>query len=340
MPSSPTAGALAKIEAERPRPKPGAPPVGREKTAEPAPSLPAKESKPAVIKTKSPAAKVEAPGMVEAPAKPANAPPKVEKPASKPPAPPAEAQEPSEPLPPRKSGEPEVREWISRFVDPDNPIQIGLHAGSDAGPFLKGDERDLDIEIEAAGSAGAPAPPKPPRKAGGLLPLRPRRGQRDTTWITASAGGVALLAALVVFVPRMRSTGSAPADSAAVAVAPTHEPTPTPQQRASRRRETPRTASPTKPASVDTVAATPHWQGIEVATYLDPYRASSESTRLSELTGLSTRVLESSDPNGDAYRVVLGSFGSRRKAERAADDLIRRGVIDEARVVPLGIKSP
>jgi len=49
--------------------------------------------------------------------------------------------------------------------------------------------------------------------------------------------------------------------------------------------------------------------------------------------------METSDPDGDAYRVVLGSFSSRRKAERTADDLIRRGVIEQARVVPLGLRS-
>lgn len=355
-------GTLAtKPSGERPRPKPVAPPVTAEKT----PSAPGSPPKaPPTVKAETPPVDetvsetpAAAPGKSPKPAKAAkpasgssiksDSTPKPDKTAAKPPAdppappaPPVEAQEHSETLPPRSSGEPEVREWISRFVDPDNPIQIGVHAGADASPFLKVDERELD-ELSETGGAPTSAPaPNPARKPRLPLPLRPRRGQRDTTWITASAGALVLLAALVVFVPRMKSSGSAPADSAAVATAPVQEPSPTPAQRAARRRAASRASQTAKAAVMDTVAEPPRWQGIEVATYLDPYRASSESARLADATGLSSRVMEASDVDGEAYRVVLGSFGTRKKAERMADDLIRRGLIDQARVVPLGKKAP
>jgi len=320
------------VETEKPSPKAIEKPVEKpvEKAAANIPAPQAKESK-----ASKPSAKA---AKTEPAARPTN-PPKAEKPAEKPaakqdsPAPPIET--PAEPLPPRSSGEPEVREWISRFVDPDNPIQIGVHAGSDTGPFLQ-DERDPEAEFQAEEMLGTSDAPKPKRKAT-PPPPRARRPRRDTTWITASAGVVVVLAALVIFIPRMKSNETAPADSAAVAVAPL-APTPTPAQRAARRRET-KASAPAKRANADTTTESPRWQGIEVATYLDPYRASAESNRLSELTGLSTRVMETSDPDGDAYRVVLGSFSSRRKAERTADDLIRRGVIEQARVVPLGLRS-
>ena len=332
-----------KAPAERPRPKPGAPPVAGDKPASPRPvaaekpateepiAPPAKESKPATKPAARPSAKPVPKG--EPVAKTAEKPPQSEKPA---PPPPAEPEPQAESLPPRSSGEPEVREWISRFVDPDNPIQIGVRAGADTAVFLQ-DERDPDAEFDVAAENLAMASstgPKAPRKAG-APPPKGGRGRRDTTWITATAGGVVVLAALVVFVPRMKSTGGAPADSAAVVAMPSQEPTPEPKERPSRRRDRTRTGDQIR-VSADTAAASrPRWQGIEVATYLDPYRASAESSRLSELTGLSTRVMEASDPDGDAYRVVLGSFSSRKKAERAADDLIRRGLIDQARVVPL-----
>ena len=50
--------------------------------------------------------------------------------------------------------------------------------------------------------------------------------------------------------------------------------------------------------------------------------------------------MESNDGEGETYRVVLGSFGSRRKADRAAEDLLSRGLIQEAHVVTLAPSAP
>jgi len=84
-------------------------------------------------------------------------------------------------------------------------------------------------------------------------------------------------------------------------------------------------------------AATPHrWQGIEVGTYIDSYRAGAERDRLKELTGLSARVLQTGRSGGETYHVVLGSFSTSSRAERMADRLIGQGMIDQAQVVPLG----
>ena len=42
------------------------------------------------------------------------------------------------------------------------------------------------------------------------------------------------------------------------------------------------------------------------------------------------------DMGASVYRIVLGGFDSKSAAENAASDLIKKGQIEEARVVPLG----
>jgi cell division protein FtsN len=46
-------------------------------------------------------------------------------------------------------------------------------------------------------------------------------------------------------------------------------------------------------------------------------------------------VITVTEGENTEYRLVLGSFDSRKSAERAASTLIERGLVDEARVVPL-----
>ncbi|MBI1796750.1 MAG: AAA family ATPase [Candidatus Eisenbacteria bacterium] len=75
--------------------------------------------------------------------------------------------------------------------------------------------------------------------------------------------------------------------------------------------------------------------GIAVGTYLNPERANSERTSLSESTQLPARVVTAAEDSVATYRVVIGSFADRVAAERAASDLIRRGLVNEARVVAL-----
>jgi type II secretory pathway predicted ATPase ExeA len=303
----------AKTPAEKPRAKAAAPP--------PKPAKPETEPPARPVKTSKQSAK----GAPPTPAPTPSAPPASEGPA------PAEPRESTEPLPPRSSGEPEVRAWISRFVDPDNPIQIGLRAGTSSQPFLDA-QSESQLDDVPADPTASPMPR--PRRA--PAPSAPRPRARDPHWISLAAGIVLVASAGIVFLPRLAKRPHAPADSAAVTMAlPTGSPTASPAQTRRGGAGSTKKGSSGKHATPDSTAAH-RWQGLEVATYLDPYRASSESERLSELTGLSARVMEAGDSQGEAYRVVLGSFGSRHKAERAADDLVRRGFIEQARVVPLG----
>ncbi|HKQ56227.1 MAG TPA: SPOR domain-containing protein, partial [Candidatus Eisenbacteria bacterium] len=70
---------------------------------------------------------------------------------------------------------------------------------------------------------------------------------------------------------------------------------------------------------------------LEVASFIDAERATAEADRIAGLTGQACRVVN--DPEADSYAVVLGAFGSRRAAVRAADALLERDLVRQARVV-------
>ncbi len=98
----------------------------------------------------------------------------------------------------------------------------------------------------------------------------------------------------------------------------------------------PTAATPAKPADGTQAAAAPKRSyAIAVGTYLNEERANAERTKLGASTRLAVRVLTATDGGISVYRVVMGSYDSRGAAERAASDLIDRGLVDEARVIPL-----
>jgi cell division protein FtsN len=74
--------------------------------------------------------------------------------------------------------------------------------------------------------------------------------------------------------------------------------------------------------------------GISVGEFTSETRANSERARITEATKLNTRVVTVTQDTVSVYRVVVGSFVDRTEAERTASDLIQRGVVNEARVVP------
>jgi len=92
--------------------------------------------------------------------------------------------------------------------------------------------------------------------------------------------------------------------------------------------------APKKPAVVPSVFA------IAVGTYLDASRAKSELTSLTESTRLPAQVVTVAEDSVSMYRVVMGSFENRATAERTASDLVRRGLVDEARVVQVARVVP
>jgi cell division septation protein DedD len=91
-------------------------------------------------------------------------------------------------------------------------------------------------------------------------------------------------------------------------------------------------------AAVGAQSATPSQGafGIAVGTYLEEERAKEEGVKLTASTKLPAHVAPVTENESTMYRLVLGSFESRKQAEKTASSLIERGLVDEARVVPLG----
>jgi type II secretory pathway predicted ATPase ExeA len=75
--------------------------------------------------------------------------------------------------------------------------------------------------------------------------------------------------------------------------------------------------------------------GVVVGTFLEEERANEEAAKLTS-TNLPTHVVSVTENEATVYRLVLGSFGTRKEAEKTASSLIERGLVDEARVVSLG----
>ena len=72
-----------------------------------------------------------------------------------------------------------------------------------------------------------------------------------------------------------------------------------------------------------------------MGSYLDSNRARLECDHLIAQTGLEAWVVEEADNGGTNYRVVVGVYSSPERAEASADSMLERGLISEARVVPL-----
>jgi hypothetical protein len=85
--------------------------------------------------------------------------------------------------------------------------------------------------------------------------------------------------------------------------------------------------------ATSTPAASSTHFGIGVVSYLDEARAKLESDRLSQDTFLPSTVLPYRDAGTTMYRVVVGRFATVREAERNANTLMEKGLINEARVV-------
>jgi hypothetical protein len=75
--------------------------------------------------------------------------------------------------------------------------------------------------------------------------------------------------------------------------------------------------------------------GLDVGTYLAQDRAASELERLSAATGLKGKVVTKNEDGGEVYHVVLGSFPSRSAADKRAETLVSRSLVNQAQSVPL-----
>jgi type II secretory pathway predicted ATPase ExeA len=134
---------------------------------------------------------------------------------------------------------------------------------------------------------------------------------------------------------------SSPAENTEVPPATTSAPAPrtatqsaaAPSTAPAARRPAERPAPP--PATASTTSYT-----VAVGTYLNEARAIEEQAKLGESSPLGARIATIEEGSVPMFRVLMGSFPTRGAAERAASELISRGLVDEARVVAVTASAP
>lgn len=119
------------------------------------------------------------------------------------------------------------------------------------------------------------------------------------------------------------------ADSIRTAAMP--KPSPKPSPAASSASKSP-SGSGAAPAAAAPPAETRKY-GLIVGEFIDEARANEVKDQLTSSTSLPGRVI--SVDNGNAFRVILGSFDGRAAAEKAAGELSSKGQVSEARVTAL-----
>jgi len=78
---------------------------------------------------------------------------------------------------------------------------------------------------------------------------------------------------------------------------------------------------------------------LAVGSYIDAERAAAERDHLAAESGLQGWIVNTSEYGGATYTVILGIFRTQDHADSAASELLRRGLVSEARVIPLPRRS-
>jgi hypothetical protein len=255
----------------------------------------------------------------------------------------------------------EVSEWVSRFIGEQGPPRIGSRLAFDAieaevnrheqrmsvlefstDADTNFDDRELAPPASAVAEESAPLPP-PRRPAPAPRRGSASRGRRplDSKVSFTIAAVLGLLLAAILLVPRVRtilpSSGARPAVQDSIP-----RTTRTTGKEASTTRGVAGTVSSSTivltpsagtAAPADTAKKITVWRGLEVASYLSADRASEEQQRLSSLTGLSGQVVQGEEDGTEIYRVVLGCYRSRSRAEKAAAWLLNEGYVTQARTM-------
>jgi hypothetical protein len=129
--------------------------------------------------------------------------------------------------------------------------------------------------------------------------------------------------------PALPPESEAPARKAIVPAPAKHESAPAPAKSESAQAPAMNEAVPV-PAKA---ATNDSFFGVGVAAFLDAERAREEKDRLVRDTSLPGVVMPFKDEGTTMYRVVLGHWSTSSDAERAANGLMEKGLINEARVV-------
>lgn len=78
---------------------------------------------------------------------------------------------------------------------------------------------------------------------------------------------------------------------------------------------------------------------VDVGSHVDPGAAGMDRERLVEETGLKGWIVRSSENGTTRYRVVLGIYSTRERAENGAAILMDRGTVSDAMAIPLPPRS-
>jgi cell division protein FtsN len=90
--------------------------------------------------------------------------------------------------------------------------------------------------------------------------------------------------------------------------------------------------------SPDPPAAEPQDESLfalDVGAYPDPDEARAERDRIVIATGLKGWLLPATVGGGQTYRVIIGAYRTRERAEVSASALLERDLAFEAQVIPL-----
>jgi hypothetical protein len=217
--------------------------------------------------------------------------------------------------------------WVARFLGDKGPIQIGSRAEVDPMP-REGPE-------PATGAKAPPKPGRPASKAGARAPRRPSRGPGQAI-AAAALVGVGLVAFVFMLVRAGAiARGGGKSGATRATYAPARPMSQAPETRPRRARVRSSAVSDSASYGVEAVASGRGPFSIDVGGANDLQSALMERDRVQALTGIQTWVATAPTGDGQAYRIVVGAFRSRDRAEAAARMLLRSQTLGTATVVPL-----
>ena len=241
---------------------------------------------------------------------------------------------------------PEVDAWLARFRGPDGPPRIGSRLAVAATVFEAPDPRTADAPD------AQPAVPALAQHAGARPRRRASRGGRLRRTATSTAGALLLLAvgglvlatsgrslvrarlstraandATIRRVDRTRIVSASVAPPSLRSVPATVTSTRSPAQAESA------AAAAAAATRLPTPAPPEQRYGVEVANFIAESRAVEERRRLAALISRPCHIATSLEDGAQIYSIVVGPVASPEEAARLSEDLSKRRLVGQARVV-------
>lgn len=257
---------------------------------------------------------------------------------------------------------PDTRDWVSRFIPSDGPQVAHVAAPMISRTPMAHDTTAVGAPASPGGGnrrttglSPAPGPPASPRASARSRRRRSRTHRWSTTErvVAASVAAIAVVCLAAIGLRQLPRGTSHPAAPEPKQILPASRPAPgsisdtpgsAPARRPSPARARPGTSpiagAPASVAPADSSPTTPVAPqfGLEVAAFIVADRAQAERDRLMA-SGHRARLLTAWEGGSPIYRVVLGRFPDEAAAERAADELLATGTVQQARVVTLPPKK-